>query len=268
MTSGLPTPNVSSNLPTTSNQIPPAPDLPVGVSARELCERVAAARHATCTLLKDTKWPLEVDGAAQNLLQTITNLPDLPADIIPFKDTAERLIRALEATHVSVKKASEKYGKKERGFKDGIKYKISSLHRGECTKILQTHREDIDKVSATFRTRLDGVAAQGRLGGTETPSDPQNQLAVPPVHAEGHLESSVSSPGPTAKSEEHLAGSGHPTGHSASVPNSSPELPADQEDRRPIRDGVIIAAKKTFKTVETVSGAIPGIGDFVGVAAK
>lgn len=38
--------------------------------------------------------------------------------------------------------------------------------------------------------------------------------------------------------------------------------------RSPIRDGTLIAARKTFKTVEAVSGAIPGLGDFIGVAAK
>ncbi|KIO27600.1 hypothetical protein M407DRAFT_23159, partial [Tulasnella calospora MUT 4182] len=212
----------------------PAPDPTVGVSTRELYERVTAARHATSTLLKDTKWPLPVDAAAQNLLQTITDLPELPPDTIPFNDTADQLLRALEATHASVKKASEKYGKKERGFMKSIKYKISPLHPEKYTKILSTCNEDIEKITATLRARLDSVAVTGSLGGTETPSGPQNHPAVPHVQAEGHLESSVSHPGPKAKSEEHLTGSAHPTSLLASVATSSPELPAGQQDHHPI----------------------------------
>lgn len=91
---------------------------------------------------------------------------------------------------------------------------------------------------------------------------------MPPAQAEGRLAASVSPSGPTTKAEEHLPVTGHPTSDLASIPYSSPEVPADQEARRPIREGVIIAAKKTFTAVETMSGAIPGVGDFVGVTAK
>lgn len=53
----------------------------------------------------------------------------------------------LEAVRTSLKKASEKYGRKERGIVDGIKYSISSLRRSKCTDILRTCREDIEKAS-------------------------------------------------------------------------------------------------------------------------
>ncbi|KIO27607.1 hypothetical protein M407DRAFT_23169 [Tulasnella calospora MUT 4182] len=366
MTSAFTSPSgqLSSNLPTTSNQIPPAPDPTVGFSTGEPYERVTAARHATSTLLKDTKWPLPLNDAAQNLLQTITKLPGLPADITPFKDIAEQFLRALEATHASVKKASEKYGKKERGFRDSIKHNILSLRPEKYTKILSTYNEDIEKITATLRAHMDSVEVPGNviprnfrqketkgiidstlgsLGGTETPSGPQNHPAVPPVQPEGHLESPVSPPGPKAKSEEHLTGSarptslpasaptsspelpagqqdrrpigeshgsteipsdlqphstvpsaqaegplessvsppdpkansdehitgsGHPASHPASILNSSPKLPADEEKPRPIRDAVIATARKAFKAADIASGAIPGVGPFVGVAAK
>ncbi|KIO27588.1 hypothetical protein M407DRAFT_23131 [Tulasnella calospora MUT 4182] len=193
-------------------------------------------KRAILTLLEDTKWPLPVDDAVQNLLHTIAELPDLPPDIIPFKDTAE----ALEATRARVEKASQKYGKRERGLWGGImiKYKFSSLRPGKCTKILRARNGDTGKITATLRTHLDSIEVPDStlrsLGGTEAPSGPQNHPAVPPVQAEGPLESSISPPGPKSKSEKHLVGSDHPTSHPASVTNSSPEPPADQQDRVPI----------------------------------
>lgn len=111
-------------------------------------------------------------------------------------------------------------------------------------------------------------STSGSPGNTEMPSGLQAHSTVPSGQVEGHLGSSVSPPAANTKAEEQLPGSGHAAGHPASIPQTSSEVPADQEDRRPIRDGVIIAAKKTFETVETISGAIPGVGDFVGVAAK
>lgn len=59
-----------------------------------------------------------------------------------------------------------------------------------------------------------------------------------------------------------------PMGHQASDPGSSSGLPEDQKSRRTIGEGTIIALRKTFKTADAVSGAIPGVGSFVGAAAK
>ncbi|KAG8938756.1 hypothetical protein FRC04_007817, partial [Tulasnella sp. 424] len=60
----------------------------------------------------------------------------------------------------------------------------------------------------------------------------------------------------------------HLTGQQASVQDPSPDLPEDQKKRSPVRDGALIAFRKTFKTVDAVSGAIPGVGNYVGAAAK
>lgn len=54
----------------------------------------------------------------------------------------------------------------------------------------------------------------------------------------------------------------------APVPDSSADIAQDQESRNPVREGALTVARRTFQIVETVSGAIPGVGDFVGVAAK
>ncbi|KAG8948884.1 hypothetical protein FRC04_009222 [Tulasnella sp. 424] len=101
----------------------------------------------------DTNWPPESEDAAQNLQRTINNLPNLPQDVAPIKDTVERFIHVLEAVYSTLKKASETYGKKERGFRDMIKYGVASLRRSKCTDILETGREDIENISTTLRAK-------------------------------------------------------------------------------------------------------------------
>lgn len=93
---------------------------------------------------------------------------------------------------------------------------------------------------------------------------PQNNPAVPADKAEV----SGPFPAPTAKSDEQTTISRNPSSHQASVPDGSSDLPESQQRGSPIREGALVAARKTFKTVETVSGVIPGVGGFVGVAAK
>ncbi|KAG9020217.1 hypothetical protein FS837_008431, partial [Tulasnella sp. UAMH 9824] len=124
----------------------------------------------------------------------------------------------LEGVHANLKKASEKYGRRERGFRDGIKYNLSSLRPGKCTDILRTCRDGVEKASANLR--------------------------------------------------ENCFKNTSPSGHPASLQALSPGLAEDRDERSPTRDGALIAARKVFKTVEAVSGVIPGVGGFVGVAAK
>lgn len=48
----------------------------------------------------------------------------------------------------------------------------------------------------------------------------------------------------------------------------SPNPVEDQENHSPTRDGAVTVARKTFKTIEVLSGLIPGFGNFVGAGAK
>lgn len=53
------------------------------------------------------------------------------------------------------------------------------------------------------------------------------------------------------------------------IPRGSPlNTPKDQKSRAPISDGALSIARKTFKSVEIGSGAIPIVGTYVGAAAK
>lgn len=115
----------TSKTPATPN--PFSPVSAVDLTTRALHHRVESTRSAVSTVLKDTRWPRESADIAQNLVHIISKIPDLPAEGLPAKDGAEQSILILEAVHTRVRNASEKYGERERGFRDGMKYNISSL---------------------------------------------------------------------------------------------------------------------------------------------
>lgn len=106
-----------------------------------------------------------------------------------------------------------------------------------------------------------GQLSEASSGTQEPPTTAQSQLKV-------DLGPSEPLPGLQVKSGEQAGSSEDPTNQQASAPGSSSGLPEVQESRRPIREGTIIALRKTFKTADAVSGAIPGVGNFVGAAAK
>lgn len=108
----------------------------------------------------------------------------------------------------------------------------------------------------------------GSLTDPEILSGSQTRPLATFVGTEGSPEPSESPQTLQTEPVEQITSSEHPTAHRALVQDPPTEPPEADESRSPIRDGFIIAARKTFKTVEAVSGAIPGVGDFVGVAAK
>ncbi|KIO28034.1 hypothetical protein M407DRAFT_22795 [Tulasnella calospora MUT 4182] len=245
----------------------------VDVSTHELYDKVKATRSAISTLLKDTTWPPESIGAVQSFLQTMSSFPELPAEGVPVKDDTEKFILVLEGAHTTVKKASDKYGSKERGIRDGIKYSLSSLRPSKCTNILQTCQDDIGKALTMLRSRFNNVkmidSTPPKSGGpTETPASIQDQPNATQAQVKADLGSSGFTPSLQAESPEQAGSSENPGGHQASVPESPSDLPKDQDIRSPIRDGVITAARMTFKTVDTVSGSIPVVGDLLELPRK
>lgn len=53
-----------------------------------------------------------------------------------------------------------------------------------------------------------------------------------------------------------------------SLQDSSPCPVGDGEELGSFRDKALTVARKTFEAVDAASGAIPGVGGYVGVAAK
>lgn len=71
-----------------------------------------------------------------------------------------------------------------------------------------------------------------------------------------------------AKAAEETLVSEHPTCQQALIHALPSNLPEDQENFNQIRAGALIVAKRTFQTVEVVSGAIPVVGSYVGGVAR
>ncbi|KIO20968.1 hypothetical protein M407DRAFT_29410 [Tulasnella calospora MUT 4182] len=202
---------------------------------------------------KNTNWPSQSKEVANNLLQTINDLPDIPLDasVTIFKDTLVEFIRRPR----EVKEASEKYGRKDLGLLGGIKDKLRSRRRGGCTATLQACRDDIESASANLR-------------GSGTPSELQPQPNTPLFRVDYPPEPFEPSRTLQTTPAERTVGSEHGTSHPTFLPDSSPNPPKKEESRCKIRDGALIAARGTFKAVEAMSGAIPVFGGFVGIAAK
>ncbi|KIO26408.1 hypothetical protein M407DRAFT_24370, partial [Tulasnella calospora MUT 4182] len=241
------------------------------ISFQELLDKSLSARSAALSLLTDTKWHPDTNDAAQDLLQTIKNLPDLPEDVLvnPVKDAVMEFVRVLEGVHARLKETSEKYGMRERGFLKGIKYNLSSSYRSKCTDRLQTCREDIEKASTNLRdclknTPTSGHTSTGRVEGSGTSSVFQSQPAIPLVKVDHPPEPSEPSQNLPTTPTQGTIGSQNPPSHPAPLPDPS----ENRECLSPVRDAALVAARKTFKTVEAVSGALPVVGNFVGAAAK
>lgn len=250
------------------------PQVPAfNASTQELGDRIKSIASALSNLIKETEWPLECHDAAQNFQDTMDGLAELPSNTSLVKDAAEEFLRVLEAAHTDVKKASDKYGKKERGLREGFRHQISSLRPQKCSTILRTCQIDITSASTTLRRRLESVKAiDSAPSGSGQLSEASSGTQEPPTTAQSQLKVDLGPseplPGLQVKSGEQAGSSEDPTNQQASAPGSSSGLPEVQESRRPIREGTIIALRKTFKTADAVSGAIPGVGNFVGAAAK
>ncbi|KIO28557.1 hypothetical protein M407DRAFT_22295 [Tulasnella calospora MUT 4182] len=250
-------------------------DPTIDPSIQQLHDKRNSTRNAALSLLTNTNWPSQSKEAAESLLQAINDLPDVPLDasVIPFKDTLVEFIRVLEGAHARVKDVSEKYGRKEIGLLGGIKNKLPSRRRGRCTDTLRTARDDIENASTNFRNCLhtistSGNSATGPIQHSETPSELQPQPNTPLIRVDYPSESLEPSRTLQTKPAEQTVGAGHETSHPTSLTDSSPGPAKKTENRSKTREGALIAARETFKAVEAMSGAIPGVGGFVGIAAK
>ncbi|KAG8903391.1 hypothetical protein FRC01_009212, partial [Tulasnella sp. 417] len=80
-----------------------------------------------------------------------------------------------------------------------------------------------------------------------------------PLEPSKTLQTNLTEPAPASE---------RPPTRPTSPQESSPDVLEDAEKRSPIRELFLTGARKTFQAVELASGAIPLVGDFVGVAAK
>ncbi|KIO30569.1 hypothetical protein M407DRAFT_20295, partial [Tulasnella calospora MUT 4182] len=218
------------------------------IQATDLYNRVQSARQDI--------YSFDTTASAQGLLDAINTCPDIPKSISngtgmgKLNQVDQVLSRVLEDVHTSLKKASEKYGTKERGLRDQFKHRVSSFRKSKCLDTLQACLKDISAVLAPLRVSLDEEASRGEFADEGSEVAPE-ALAVPSMP----LPTSSPSPEPLTTPAD-------------SQTPPSPLTPNNQGERHLIRGEALNVARKTFKTMEIASGIIPVVGSYVGAAAK
>ncbi|KAG8935564.1 hypothetical protein FRC00_010896 [Tulasnella sp. 408] len=237
-------------------------------------ERLKDARSVAVAILEDTTWPPRSQAAAQQLLQSINKSPyaqivsddnsDVPEDI---REAVEQFIRVLKEVSTKLEKVASKYGVRKRGVRERVKYFLSMLRGGRCTQVLETCEDEVSKASTSVRNSIDQADQASAVSNNGT----ERGIRV----AMGKKDHAA----PSAK-ETHEAGAGcvdQPAAPqtSARAPTSQPrpdaKQPAAAPGNQPKGTGrrmALDAATKIFSTVETVSGVIPLVGQYIGAGAK
>ncbi|KIO18040.1 hypothetical protein M407DRAFT_32279 [Tulasnella calospora MUT 4182] len=227
-----------------------------------LAKRVESLKNEVASVVKNTEWPTESTDAAAGLLNTINSSPEISHNLArmnqELQKLVERYIQTLDDVRIQLKDASSKSGMKRWKFLQRIK-SLTSNRPSKCTLLLQTCQDDISKAMGALHKRLDHERVTDKEGvnGPVSQSEAQfdsklQSLAqqVPTGTAERELT--------TDDSTANILPSEQPASNTSKAP----------KNQSPISDKTLSIARKTFKSVEIGSGAIPLIGSYVGAAAK
>ncbi|KAG9025638.1 hypothetical protein FS837_004862, partial [Tulasnella sp. UAMH 9824] len=200
---------------------------------------------------QSTKWPEDSTAAAEGLLDTIHLLPSNVEGRTPELLTlVKQHIRVLDDVRIRLKDASSKSEMKRWKFLERIK-SLTSNRPSKCTLLFQTCQDDVAKAINALNQRLSYERVEKCMGSLESPSQVQpGSPALDP--ATGSPEQGTTADDSATKS---------PT-------QAQSNNPMARKTKGPISDSALTAARKTFKSVELASGAIPVVGSYVGAAAK
>ncbi|KAG8971096.1 hypothetical protein FRC05_011465 [Tulasnella sp. 425] len=133
-------------------------------------KRFQDAQSIARSILEGTEWPRRSRTAAQDLLQAIEGSPniqelygtanELPEDL---RGAVENFISVLREVSSKLEKISSKYGVRNRGIRERIKYYLAMLRAGRCSRILQTCQDDVVLSSKVIYENL-GDGANEALG--------------------------------------------------------------------------------------------------------
>ncbi|KIO17486.1 hypothetical protein M407DRAFT_32853, partial [Tulasnella calospora MUT 4182] len=241
---------------------PPLRTPPGDVPRPNLGAIVEFLENEVALIVKNTDWPAESADAAKGLHNAISSSPDtyyyMAHMTQELQNLVEQYIQTLDDVRIRLKDASSKPEMKRWKFLQRIK-SLTSSRASKCTLLLQTCQDDASKAMNALNQRLDYERAKEK----ESMDD---LLSPPQVQSQPNLQS-VAQELPTSTAEHGLA-SEHSTPSLLAAEQPLSNAPKDLKNRGPIGDKPLTIARKTFKTVEIGSGAIPVVGSFVGAAAK
>ncbi|KAG8918051.1 hypothetical protein FRC01_002067, partial [Tulasnella sp. 417] len=200
--------------------------------------------------------------ASKCLLDAINSSPDIPDNTAGMKQElqilVEEYIRILDDIRIRLKDASSRSEMKRWKFLERIR-SLGSNRPSKCTLLFQTCQDDVSKIFEALNDRLDVERARQKEGQEGLGSPPHAQL-YSAVQSHTLDPQTSTSPKETAADDSDL--------QSPSPQPLQSSTTQDHQKRSPISDTALTIARKTFKSVEIASGAIPVAGNYVGAAAK
>ncbi|KIO27438.1 hypothetical protein M407DRAFT_23367 [Tulasnella calospora MUT 4182] len=235
------------------------PRTPPGDAPKPSLEaRVESLKKELALIVKNTEWPAESADAAKGLHNTISSSPNISHNMAQMtqelQNLVERYIQTLDDVCIRLKDASSKPEMKRWKFLQRIK-SLTSNRPSKCTLLLQTCQDDVSKAINAFK---DHERAKGKCNLYVFANMPVSQQQSSQFVAQ-ELSTGTA---------EHGLTSEHSTSSLLVAQQPLSNTPKDPKNRSAISDKALTIARKTFKTVEIGSGAIPVVGSFVGATAK
>ncbi|KAG8917994.1 hypothetical protein FRC01_002093, partial [Tulasnella sp. 417] len=153
-------------------------------------KRFKDARGVATDILEGTDWPQRARTAAQGLLETIENSPniqgyssnsnDTPADL---KQAVDQFTNVLREVGTKLEKISLKYGTRKRGIRERIKYFTAMLREDRCDQILRDCRTQVNTASQHVREKSGAPEDLGPRTHVAQPAFPSTSNAVGGGHS-------------------------------------------------------------------------------------
>ncbi|KAG8921582.1 hypothetical protein FRC00_008468, partial [Tulasnella sp. 408] len=181
-----------------------------------------------------------------------------------LRSLIERYIRGLEDVRLRLKDASSKSEMKRWKFLQRIK-SLASNRPSKCTLVLRTCQDDVSKAIDALKEHLDSEQAK-----PEQNVEAASKLMLKDQNismGQSGTGSLIQDPS-TTSTADHATTLDDPTTTSGVPEQSLSNTPKYSKDKSTISDQALAVARKTFKTVEIGSGAIPVVGSYVGAVAK
>ncbi|KAG8984446.1 hypothetical protein FRB90_005323, partial [Tulasnella sp. 427] len=208
----------------------------------------------------DTTWPPGANNVARDFSRAIEDAPNLkniPDDnaTIPksAQDSLENLIRVMEDVKPRLEKASSTYGERNRALGSTFVHFFKSLNKTRCPEILGRCKHTVEAALASLPPP-DGWAQPPTSGGP-------NSLTGPTVNPSN-------SPSILAPLTSGQQANSTPTAGSTLAPSTPAVQQASPSRLGNDKEKWLGSIKTTLEAVEGVSGTIPGIGSYIGAAAK
>ncbi|KAG8920180.1 hypothetical protein FRC01_000885, partial [Tulasnella sp. 417] len=226
---------------------------------------------------QDTNWPKEASNDVRAFAETMET--QLALDKVPneeeevpeqLKLALERLLEHLEKAKTRLKKESQKYDPKKKGFRQELKKFVSKNNPNECAEVVRNCRDDVVKSWTALSDILNNLYPENEQPSSRAAGSSAGDNAGGPVG--DHGAQTASTPNLTMNVKSHPGTTSIPSNESPdqSVPQIG-QLTSSKAGKQKAtlgRDGWLNSVNKAFKIAEGASGALPVVGAYVGAVAK